>query len=217
MDWITRELRQRINQAASAAGAPAVLDAEFEYIDEIAHSRAQTSIARIGPLDKNPMAQALVSEWMQEILRPGELDREVRTDLRWHPRYDQTDIFSAHIYGIVRSSETSALVRVPITDAPTQWRDVGVAYLSSRTRCQAHLQDNCAALDDDATDTDPLDLQCYPIKRSDFVFIVWMCAGCRERLNDPYTVINVQTEPRRWRDDGPNFDDDPFDDSDPWA
>ncbi|MDA2890996.1 hypothetical protein PDG61_08745 [Mycolicibacterium sp. BiH015] len=206
---IMDEIHQQINQLNSEMGWPAVTD--FKDLDEIAENMERVSRARMSPLDRNEMAQDLISEWMQELIRPSD-GREIEMDLRWYPKYDERDIFTARLFGVARMSPNGELVKVPLMDGHGQWRKVGVAYLNSQTRCQAKLQRQCHALSDDSMAVDPRDLQCYPIKRGEYIFIVWMCEGCRERLEDPKALVDIQTEPQRWRDTGPRSDDgDPFD------
>lgn len=203
-----RDVHQRLNQANSAAGWPAVLD--FSDRDEMSDTIARTLSFRIGELDRNSLAQCLAGEFIENVIRPDGV--AVDMDTRWNPRFDEMDLFSTRLIGVVyRTHDT--YVRVPMTD-PEQWREIGVAYLNSETHCQAHLQPECEYFSESWK---PLDLQCYPIKRGEHVAIIWMCAHCRERLTDPHHSVDIQSEPQPWIDEGPNFEGDPFGDADPWA
>lgn len=198
-----RELHQRLNQANSAAGWPAVLD--FDDHDEMSNTIATVLSARVSELDSNPLAQALAGEKIREVIRPHD-DVEIDLDTRWCTQYDETDLFAARLIAVVYRTD-DAYVRVPLSDVK-QWREVATAHLDSETICQAHIQPDCGFFDNSSQ---WIDLQPYPIKRGEHLALVWMCAGCRERLKYPYwTIENAQIEPTPWIDEGPNFDGDPW-------
>lgn len=89
-----RELHQRLNQANSAAGWPAVLD--FDDHDEMSNTIATVLSARVSELDSNPLAQALAGEKIREVIRPHD-DVEIDLDTRWCTQYDETDLFAARL------------------------------------------------------------------------------------------------------------------------
>lgn len=67
-----REVHQRLNQIASAIGAPAILDTA--EIDLMAEEASNAAFLKLSDLDTLPMAQAVAAEMIQAVSCPTEFD-----------------------------------------------------------------------------------------------------------------------------------------------
>ncbi|WP_155764238.1 hypothetical protein [Mycobacterium colombiense] len=217
-----REIHHRINQTRARLGQSVVMPDNWAHIDRMAQDIAQADSVQISKLDRDPDAQQLAKETIDNYRyrvgfslnsvgmrgHEGSTEIDEHSGLQYDSKFPQT---MNRLYAILAGAPEAL---IPLSGFYT-WEDVARERLSRYNRCDVRLHNGCNVEHAE---------QRFAIKSGEFVCIYASCAACREwfeldnferRMTQKRQIIAFGTDQESFIN--PNLSTDDDDGDDPWS